>query len=160
LGFIYTPTLFPAAAGLTPYRDQIGKRPPIATLELMWCPYAGDTHLIFGYVHPPTEQMALIAATLQAGKELDRIFLHHYDYGLSNVNSPLVSTPELMKDFATVLDGKPSDLFDSVLWNAGFYLWHCGGAIDMKSGMQLAQDLLTSGAVSKQLEKITAAVMK
>jgi anthranilate phosphoribosyltransferase len=189
LGFIYTPTLFPAAAGLTPYRDQIGKRPPIATLELMWCPYAGDAHLIFGYVHPPTEQMALIAATLrntphqittvkglegssdlprdrvviigvhQAGKELDRIFLHHYDYGLSNVNPPLVSTPELMKDFATVLDGKPSDLFDTVLWNAGFYLWHCGGAIDMKSGMQLAQDLLTSGAVSKQLEKITAAVM-
>jgi anthranilate phosphoribosyltransferase len=190
LGFIYTPTLFPAAAGLTPYRDQIGKRPPIATLELMWCPYAGDAHLIFGYVHPPTEQMALIAATLrntpckittvkglegssdlprdraviigvhQAGKELDRIFLHHYDYGLSNVNPPLVSTPELMKDFATVLDGKPSDLFDSVLWNAGFYLWHCGGAVDMKSGMQLAQDLLTSGAISKQLEKITAAVMR
>jgi anthranilate phosphoribosyltransferase len=190
LGFIYTPTLFSAAAGLTPYRDQIGKRPPIATLELMWCPYAGDAHLIFGYVHPPTEQMALIAATLrntprkittvkglegssdlprdraviigvhQAGKELDRIFLHHYDYSLSNVNPPLVSTPELMKDFATVLDGKPSDLFDSVLWNAGFYLWHCGGAVDMKSGMQLAQDLLTSGAISKQLEKITAAVMR
>ncbi len=189
LGFIYTPKLFPAAAGLTPYRDQIGKRPPIATLELMWCPYAGDAHLIFGYVHPPTEQMALIAATLrdtphkittvkglegssdlprdraviigvhQAGQELERIFLHHYDYGLSNVNPPLLSTPELMADFATVLEGKPSDLFDSVLWNAGFYLWHCGGAVDMQAGMQLARELLTSGAVSKQLEKITAAVM-
>jgi anthranilate phosphoribosyltransferase len=184
LGFIYTPTHFPLAAGLTPYRDQIGKRPPIATLELMWCPYAGDAHLIFGYVHPPTEQMALVAATLrntphqittikglegstdlprdrtvivgvhQSGQELERIFLHHYDYSLSNINPPLLSTPELIADLATVLEGQPSELFNSVLWNAGFYLWHCGRAADMNGGMQLAQDLLTSGAVSQQLDNI------
>jgi anthranilate phosphoribosyltransferase len=184
LGFVYTPTHFPTAAGLTPYRDQIGKRPPIATLELMWCPYAGDAHLIFGYVHPPTEQMALVAATLrntptrittvkglegssdlprdrtvivgvhQAGQELERIFLHHYDYGLSNVNPPLVPTPELIANFAAVLAGNPSELTDSVLWNAGFYLWHGGVAVDMLGGMKLAQELLASGAVSEQLVKI------
>jgi anthranilate phosphoribosyltransferase len=184
LGFIYTPTLFPLAAGLTPYRDQIGKRPPLATLELMWCPYAGDAHLIFGYVHPPTEQMALVAATLrdtphkittvkglegsvdlprdrtvivgvhQSGQDLERIFLHHYDYGLSNINPTLPTTPELMSDLATVLRGEPSELLNSVLWNAGFYLWHCGGASDMAAGMKLAQDLLASGAVSGQLEQI------
>jgi anthranilate phosphoribosyltransferase len=184
LGFIYTPTLFPLAAGLTPYRDQIGKRPPLATLELMWCPYAGDAHLIFGYVHPPTEQMALVAATLRdtphqittvkglegsidlprdrtvivgvhhSGQELDRIFLHHYDYGLSNINPPLSTTPELMADLAIVLRGEPSELLNSVLWNAGFYLWHCGGASDMAAGMKLAQELLASGAVSGQLDRI------
>lgn len=184
LGFIYTPTHFPLAAGLTPYRDQIGKRPPIATLELMWCPYAGDAHLIFGYVHPPTEQMALVAATLrgtpqkvttvkglegstdlprdraviigvhQAGQELERIFLHHYDYGLSNVNPPLLPTPELMVNFATVLAGEPSELFNAVLWNAGFYLWHCGAATDMSAGMKLAEELLKSGAVSQQLDLV------
>jgi anthranilate phosphoribosyltransferase len=184
LGFIYTPTLFPLAAGLTPYRDQIGKRPPLATLELMWCPYAGDAHLIFGYVHPPTEQMALVAATLrdtphkittvkglegsvdlprdrtvivgvhQSGQELERIFLHHYDYGLSSVNPTLATTPELIADLATVLRGEPSELLNSVLWNAGFYLWHCGGANDMTAGMKLAQELLVSGAVSGQLEKV------
>jgi anthranilate phosphoribosyltransferase len=184
LGFIYTPTHFPAAAGLTPYRDQIGKRPPIATLELLWCPYAGEAHLIFGYVHPPTEQTALVAATLrntphqvttvkglegsgdlprdraviigvhQAGRELERIFLHHYDYGLSNVNPPLLSTPELIADLASVMRSTPSDLFDSVLWNAGFYLWHCGGASDMHTGMKLAQELLASGAVSNKLASI------
>jgi anthranilate phosphoribosyltransferase len=188
LGFIYTPTHFPLAAGLTPYRDQIGKRPPLATLELMWCPYAGDAHLIFGYVHPPTEQMALVAATLrgtphkittvkglegsidlprdrtvivgvhQSGKELERIFLHHYDYGLSNINPPLLSTPELMSDLATVLRGAPSELLNSVLWNAGFYFWHCGGAIDMAAGMKLARELLTSGAVSGQLAKISKCI--
>jgi anthranilate phosphoribosyltransferase len=184
LGFIYTPTLFPLAAGLTPYRDQIGKRPPLATLELMWCPYAGDAHLIFGYVHPPTEQMALVAATLrdtphkittvkglegsvdlprdrtvivgvhQSGQELERIFLHHYDYGLSNINPPLLTTPELMADLAIVLRGEASELLNSVLWNAGFYLWHCGGASDMNAGMKLAQELLTSGAVNGQLDRI------
>ena len=184
LGFIYTPTHFPTAAGLTPYREQIGKRPPIATLELMWCPYAGDAHLIFGYVHPPTEQMALVAATLrdtphkittvkglegssdlprdraviigvhQSGQELERIFLHHYDYGLSNVNPPLLPTPELIANFATVFQGQPSELLNSVLWNAGFYLWHCGAASDMAAGMKLAQELLTSGAVSQQLEQV------
>lgn len=184
LGFIYTPTLFPLAAGLTPYRDQIGKRPPLATLELMWCPYAGDAHLIFGYVHPPTEQMALVAATLrdtphkittvkglegsidlprdrtvivgvhQSGQELERIFLHHYDYGLSNINPPLLTTPELMADLAIVLRGETSELLNSVLWNAGFYLWHCGAASDMAAGMKLAQELLVSGAVSGQLNRI------
>ncbi|WP_310415061.1 anthranilate phosphoribosyltransferase family protein [Chamaesiphon sp. OTE_8_metabat_110] len=188
LGFIYTPTHFPAAAGLTPYRDQIGKRPPIATLELLWCPYAGDAHLIFGYVHPPTEQTALVAATLRdtphkittvkglegstdlprdrtvivgvhrSGRELERIFLHHYDYGLSNVNPPLLATPELMVEFANVLAAKPSDLLDSVIWNAGFYLWHCGGASDMMTGMQLATVLLTSGAVYDRLAQIAAAL--
>jgi anthranilate phosphoribosyltransferase len=184
LGFVYTPTHFPTAAGLTPYRDQIGKRPPIATLELMWCPYAGDAHLIFGYVHPPTEQMALVAATLRntptrittvkglegssdlprdrtvifgvhhSGQELERIFLRHYDYGLSNINPPLVPIPELIANFAIVLAGKPSELTDSVLWNAGFYLWHGGVTADMSAGMKLAQELLSSGAVSQQLTKI------
>jgi anthranilate phosphoribosyltransferase len=184
LGFIYTPTHFPLAAGLTPYRDQIGKRPPIATLELMWCPYAGDAHLIFGYVHPPTEQMALVAAKLrgtpekittvkglegssdlprdraviigvqQPDRELERIFLHHYDYDLSNVNPPLLPTPELIANFATVLAAQPSELLNSVLWNAGFYLWHCGACQDMSAGMKLAMELLNAGAVSQQLEKL------
>lgn len=181
LGFVYTPTNFPTAAGLTPYRDQIGKRPPIATLELLWCPYAGDAHLMFGYVHPPTEQMALVAAKLRntptqittikglegssdlprdrtvivgvhrADRDLERIFLHHYDYGLTNINPPLLPTPELIINFNTVLAGQPSELNNSVLWNAGFYLWHCGVAINMSAGMKLAQELLSSGAVTQQL---------
>ncbi len=54
-GFIYLPQHFPQAHGLVPYRDQIGKRPPTATMELIWSPYAGDVHMVAGYVHPPTE---------------------------------------------------------------------------------------------------------
>lgn len=59
--FIYTPKHFPLANGLVPYRDQIGKRPPLATLELIWSPYAGNAHSVAGYVHPPTEAMIRVA---------------------------------------------------------------------------------------------------
>jgi anthranilate phosphoribosyltransferase len=65
LAFVYTPRHFPALQPLVEIRDQLGKRPPIATLELIWCPYAGDAHLVSGYVHPPTEKMMQDAFALR-----------------------------------------------------------------------------------------------
>ncbi|HIK49941.1 MAG TPA: anthranilate phosphoribosyltransferase family protein [Oscillatoriales cyanobacterium M59_W2019_021] len=56
LSFVYLPQHFPLAQGLVPYRDQIGKRPPAATLELIWSPCRGRIHQVAGYVHPPTEE--------------------------------------------------------------------------------------------------------
>ncbi len=55
LSLIYLPHHFPLADKLVTYRDQIGKRPPLATLELIWLPYLGKSHIIAGFVHPPTE---------------------------------------------------------------------------------------------------------
>lgn len=55
LGFVYLPQHFSLAHHLVPYREQIGKRPPIATLELIWSPYGRDAHATAGFVHPPTE---------------------------------------------------------------------------------------------------------
>jgi anthranilate phosphoribosyltransferase len=40
------------------WRDAIGKRPPVASLELLWTPHQGDHLLISGFVHPPTEARA------------------------------------------------------------------------------------------------------
>ena len=65
LTFIYTPKHFPQTQDLVPYRDQIGKRPPLATVELIWSPSAGQTHLVAGYVHPPTEIMMREALKLR-----------------------------------------------------------------------------------------------
>lgn len=65
LGFIYLPNHFPLADGLVPYREQIGKRPPFATVELFWCPYEGESLLVSGFVHPPTEEMARSAFALR-----------------------------------------------------------------------------------------------
>lgn len=55
LGFVYQPKHFSLAERMVPYRDQIGKRPTLATVEIMWSPYRGKAHLVSGYVHPPTE---------------------------------------------------------------------------------------------------------
>ncbi|ARV57609.1 hypothetical protein BZZ01_02255 [Nostocales cyanobacterium HT-58-2] len=62
IGFVYTPEHFPLTNSIWEYRDQLGKRPPLATMELIWCPYAGDAHVVTGFVHPPTE--TLFQATL------------------------------------------------------------------------------------------------
>jgi anthranilate phosphoribosyltransferase len=55
--FFYTPKHFPLTQDLVSYRDEIGKRPPLATVELVWSPYQGEAHIMSGYVHPPTEKI-------------------------------------------------------------------------------------------------------
>ncbi|CAD5982739.1 Anthranilate phosphoribosyltransferase [Planktothrix tepida] len=57
LGFVYLPQHFPEAERLVTYRREIGKRPPLATMELMWKPYLGQATVVCGYVHPPTETL-------------------------------------------------------------------------------------------------------
>ena len=57
IGFAYQPHWLPEACRLTEYRDQIGKRPPVATMELMWSPYHHRQHIVSGFVHPPTENL-------------------------------------------------------------------------------------------------------
>jgi anthranilate phosphoribosyltransferase len=73
IGFIYLPNHFPLAQGLVPYREQIGKRPPFSTLELFWSPYAGDAHVIMGFVHPPTEMMARQAFALRGTQQFTTV---------------------------------------------------------------------------------------
>ncbi|MUL39239.1 anthranilate phosphoribosyltransferase family protein [Gloeocapsopsis dulcis] len=186
LGFIYLPQHFPLAQGLFEYRDQIGKRPPFATMELIWCPYAGDAHIVAGYVHPPTEGMfqtafavrgtqyfttvkglegscdlprdrtAIIGLSTQNPHEpIERLHLVPRDYGFTTKNVLLESTTQLLDAMQSVLQGQPSELMQTALWNGGFYLWQCGVCPDMQSGIAKAEDLLRSGTVTQQLEKIT-----
>jgi len=194
LGFIYLPQHFPQAQGIFDYRDQIGKRPPFATMELIWCPYAGDAHIISGFVHPPTEIMFQVAFALRGisnfttvkGLEgscdlprertviigmsspntphettivpLERLHLvpREFDFGSKNV--PLGSTSQLVEDMHSVLQGKPSELMQTALWNGGFYLWRSGVCPDIKSGIAKAEDLFTSGQVAQSLHKISQVV--
>ncbi|MGI0481661.1 anthranilate phosphoribosyltransferase family protein [Geminocystis sp. CENA526] len=72
-GFLYLPQHFPLAHKLVQYREEIGKRPPLATLELIWQPYAGNSHLMAGYVHPPTEKMIRTALELRGIKQFTLI---------------------------------------------------------------------------------------
>lgn len=194
LGFIYLPQHFPLAQGIWEYREQIGKRPPFATMELIWCPYAGDAHIIAGFVHPPTEIMFQVAFAMRATSKfttvkglegscdlprertaiigmsspntphetliapLERLHLVPRDYGFGSKNVPLDSTPQLVEDMQSVLQGKPLELMQTVLWNGGFYLWRSGVCPDMRSGIAKAEDLFTSGQVAQKLQEVSQAV--
>jgi anthranilate phosphoribosyltransferase len=188
LGLVYLPQHFPMAQGLVSYRDEIGKRPPFSTMELIWCPYAGDAHLIAGYVHPPTENMfrsaialretpqylttikglegscdlprdrTAIIGVVKPEAEFERLLLAHHDYGFSNINPPLDSTEVLIEQIQSVLQGAASEIMQSALWNGGFYLWHSGICPDMNSGIAEAKSLLNSGKATEKLQEIGAAV--
>jgi anthranilate phosphoribosyltransferase len=188
LGFIYLPNHFPLANSLMVYRDQIGKRPPLSTLELIWCPCDGEVRQISGYVHPPTENMfkgaialrqtpgyfttvkglegscdlprdrTAIIGATKPDGSFERIFLSHSDYGFSNVNPALESTEELIAQIQTALRGEASEMTQSALWNGGFYLWHSGVCPDMNSGIAEAKNLLTGGHAAKKLQEIREAV--
>lgn len=189
LGFVYTPRLFPEAQTLVPYREQIGKRPPFATLELIWSPYAGEFHLIAGYVHPPTEELFRKALALRGGSQLttvkglegscdlprdrtpiighyplnpassERLLLHPHEYGLAGPEVPWMPTPQLVAAIQATLEGQASDLTQAAIWNGGFYLWHCGRCPTLTAGLTEAESLLTSGQARKQLQTITQAVL-
>ncbi len=183
IGFVYLPQHFPQAQTMFEFRDQIGKRPPFATMELIWCPYAGEPHIISGFVHPPTEMMFQTAFALRGtgnfttvkGLEgscdlprdrtaiigmsapdtsLERLHLVPREYGFTTKNVPLDSTPQLVETMQSVLQGQPSELMQSALWNGGFYLWRSGICPDMRSGIARAEALFAEGQVAAKLQEV------
>ena len=87
---------------------------------------------------------------------LERILLHHQDYQVSSIN-PLL-TDHLFTAMDELLQGQANELLESAVWNGGFYLWHCGVASDLRTGMAQAQELIVSGRVRQQLQLIIAKV--
>ncbi len=181
IGLVYLPTHFPQAQGLVPYREQIGKRPPLATLELIWSPYRGAAHVACGFVHPPTEAVIREAFALRAveqfttvkglegscdlprertgilgladsGISFRRLHLHPREYGLGGKEIPL--TEQFSPEILTSLAGEPGELGDAVLWNGGFYLWRCGACADLASGLDRAREIWRSGQALTQLRRL------
>jgi anthranilate phosphoribosyltransferase len=188
LGFIYLPRHFPQAQGLMTYRDEIGKRPPFATLELMWAPLDDPlAHRICGYVHPPTEGRFCEAFDLHGipnfttvkglegscdlprdrtnilglgnGNDLNRLCLNPRDHGFAQAEIPLT---EQTTDWRSLIAPTKTAISDqrrqALLWNSGFFLWRCGPAVDLPSGITLAHDLLDSGQVANTLALLQSAI--
>jgi anthranilate phosphoribosyltransferase len=182
-GFVYLPKHFPMAQALVEYREQIGKRPPLATIELFWCPYGGNAHVVSGYVHPPTEELAkgtfahqgrepftlikglegscdlprsrtAIVGVTQADSDFEHLLLHAGDHGFSSHDVPLGSEADYLSTLPQVLAGQPSDLLDSVVWNGGFYLWRLGGCETLEAGITEARRLLSEGQVQAKFAEI------
>lgn len=43
---------------------------------------------------------------------------------------------------------------ETVLWNGGFYLWHCCICPDIKTGIKTAKEMFISGVVAAKLEEL------
>ncbi|WP_281067942.1 hypothetical protein [Anthocerotibacter panamensis] len=71
LGWVYLPTHFPQAYALQTLRDELGKRPPLATAELFWNPVRRGLPIL-GYTHRETVQLAIATAGL---REVDALVL-------------------------------------------------------------------------------------
>ncbi len=187
IGFLHLPDHFPLAHRLVDYRDQIGKRPPQATLELVWCPYAGDCQLVVGYVHPPTEALAketcalrqvhhlLTVKGLEGSPDLplgraaivgkfrdgseERLVLHAREFGLGDGQEvPLTSEAAYLEMLPETLAGKPTPLTPALVWNGGFYLWQGGVVPSLAIGIQRVQALLKEDCLLQQLAQLQAAI--
>lgn len=187
IGFVYLPQHFPAAQGLVPYREQLGKRPPIATVELMWSPYAGPAHVVSSYVHPPTEARTQTAFAMRGierfstikGSEgscdlprsrtaiigaqspdadFERILLKPREYGFSDIDPPLAPLFEMVPQIQDALQGVMNPLAESIVWNSGFYLWQCGVTNSLPLALEKAQQLLKTGQAAQQLSGLISAV--
>jgi anthranilate phosphoribosyltransferase len=186
IGFVYQPRHFPLAEALVEYRDQIGKRPPFATLELIWSP-CNAGHTVAGFVHPPTEGMFRIACELHsipqftavkglegstdlprdrtviamvanAVGEWERLTLHPQEWGMAAKELPLGDLAELTHQYQQTLAGEASDFTQAVLWSSGFYLWRSGAADSIATGIGLAAQLLQAGKVKAQLDRLQTVV--
>jgi len=174
---------FPEAHKLVPYREEIGKRPPFATIELIWSPYAGSANIISGFVHPPTEDRFRevfplsrmqklttvkglegscdlarnrtgIIGICQQGKDFQRLHLHPENYGFAGRDVLLESPEKLIEQLQTIIAGKPGELMSAVLWNGGIYLWLCGVCPDLETGLTEAEKLIKTGVVAEKLKEL------
>ena len=187
LGYLHLPDHFPGAQSLVPYREQIGKRPPQATLELMWCPYEGECQVIIGYVHPPTEGLAqgtlaainvpnfITVKGLEGSPDLpraraaiigihttvgqERLVLHARNVGLGDSSeTPLGSESTYLQDLKATLEGKPTPLIPIALWNGGFYLWRSGITDSLEQGIDQAKALLNSDRLTAQIAMVQSEI--
>ena len=177
LALLHQPRHFAAAEALIPIREQIGKRPPIATLELLWSCYPGPHLPVSGFVHAPTEQMmgetwsllgqrngitvkgleggvdlptsrVSIAAHHSGGREPERLILQARDHGLRTDELELTTLADWSGWAHDALQGR-GPLLKPLLWNGGFHLWRSGQQPGLEAGLAEAERLISSGTVQQ-----------
>ncbi len=183
IGFIYLPQHFQAADDFITFREQVGKRPPFATAELVWCPMAGDSHLVAGFVHPPTEERFRetfkirntkdftlvkglegscdlprsrtgIIALSNGENSFERLLLDPADYDLNGSDITFESEQGAIALIKEVINGDNSQLSPAAILNGGFYLWRFGIANNLESGFDLAEEMLTTKQVADKLTQL------
>jgi anthranilate phosphoribosyltransferase len=172
LALTHQPDHFAPADRLLPVRDEIGKRPPVASLELLWTPHRGDHLLVSGFVHPPTEKRAWealaaagetdvltvkglegsadlptsragITARLRADAAPERILLHPRDHGLHDDEVPWHNLETWQRQALAALSGE-GPLATALQWNLGAYLWLADHFASLEEALAQAGALLTA----------------
>lgn len=172
LALTHQPDHFAVAERLLPVRDEIGKRPPVASLELLWTPHQGSHLLVSGFVHPPTEKRAWealaaagetdvltvkglegstdlptsragITARLRADGEGERILLHPRDHDLHGEEVPWHDLERWQSQALAALCGE-GPLATALHWNVGAYLWLSDRFPTLEDGLAQAAALLTA----------------
>ena len=173
LALVHQPDHFPAAEVLIPIREDIGKRPPLASLELLWTPHHGDHLLVSGFVHPPTETRAWLALQLAGETEVltikglegstdlpisracvtgrpsasgdGRLILHPRDHGCYG-DDPRWHDLDTWASQALAALGGQGPLATALIWNAGTYLWQADHCDSQAAGLERCRELLQTGA--------------
>ena len=181
LAFIYQPNHFPIAERLIYYRNEIGKRPPIASMELIWTAHQGKHLLVSGFVHTPTEERHWKALELLGEKnfitikglegstdlpinksctihhvqqnKINRITLNPKDYSYFGKDIAFTSLNEWQDQAMQALNNK-GPLRNSLLWNSGFYLWSSGISESLNSGIKKAQSLIETGSIQSTVQSL------
>lgn len=171
LALTHQPLHFPLAERLLPVRDAIGKRPPVASLELLWTPHQGDHLLISGFVHPPTESRAWEALTaageqdvltvkgLEGSTDLpttragitaklkhgstERILLHPRDHGITANEVPWSDLDTWREHALAALCGE-GPLAEALTWNTAAYLWLSEHQASLEGAITQARALLAA----------------
>ena len=181
LALTHQPDHFPAAERLLPVRDEIGKRPPVASLELLWTPHCGDHLLVSGFVHPPTEKRAWealatagetqvltvkglegstdlpttragITARVQNG-EVERILMHPRDHGIEADEVAWVCL-ETWKDQALAALAGEGPLAEGLAWNLAAFLWQAGACSSLPAALEQSRALLQARSGERLRQQI------
>ena len=178
---IHQPDHFAIAESLIGYREELGKRPPVASLELLWTPHQGNHLLVSGFVHPPTESRAwealklagetdlLTVKGLEGGTDLpigracitarvqqgqaERLILHPRDHGCHAADVEWSDETTWTEQALAALDNR-GPLLDALRWNAGAYLWFSGLSSSLESGLQTADGVLKTGQALQCLDQL------
>ncbi len=184
LALTHQPDHFPRAERLVPVRDAIGKRPPVASLELLWTPHQGEHLLVSGFVHPPTETRAWQA--LQEGGETDlltvkglegstdlptsragitarvrrgtteRILIHPRDHGITSAEVPWQGLEPWRTQALAALRGEGA-LMPALRWNVAAYLWFAGRFDQLEDALDRATALLMARSGERLRRQLAAA---
>ena len=162
-------------------REEIGKRPPVASLELLWTPHQGEHLLVSGFVHPPTESRAwealsaagetdvLMVKGLEGGTDLpttragicsrlrqgepERLLLHPREHGIDAAEVPFEGLEQWRQLALAALAGEGA-LAPALRWNLAAYLWFAGEHPQLDAALEQADALLHAQAGLRQLERL------